>query len=646
MQTYRKPSVTQMYRGHRFAPDIFIRRLLIIGMVCVFLISSLAPIKGVRGQAEDVLLVQAPDTSEFPEISLQVDLPESIDISGNDLSVTQLRVLEDGREVSVRSLQKEYSGVHFTMAINGGREFDLRDTAGVSNFDKLRTVLRNWALKREFIGGDAWSLVSHDGMKVTNVSHAEDWIDALDTFKPDFRAMKPDLKALDTAIKFSEARVVNFGVEKSVLYLTMPPNAEEIDEIYDLAERARSAGIQVNIWMVGDPLYLRNEQGGALITLAESTGGVFYHFSKTEKPPDPGAWLSKLGFIYKIQYDSHIRKAGTYPLQIEIDWRDRIYQGESPPFYLDIFPPKPILIDPPAVISRRSAGAEEINSGGRIEETFNETLYPDFQAVKVKISFPDGFPREIVSSRLYVNGVVVAVNNSPPFDVLSWDLSEFIQSGEEIIQVEIIDLLGLTGFTNEYPVRVVVDQPDPDVALSVSQMILLLGGILLGLIILSLVVWGAIHFRRKVLMKPLKEGLKRHIRNKEDQTTRLPTKSEQRFATLIPSGKLDQDWENHAIRITRADGIFGSQTDRVDYLLSEPSVDGLQARLTLHAGEFWLSDLDSTLGTWVNYHRIGTKPVNVHPGDLIHFGNCGFRFTMVEGSLPDTACFTSYEPLL
>jgi pSer/pThr/pTyr-binding forkhead associated (FHA) protein len=75
-------------------------------------------------------------------------------------------------------------------------------------------------------------------------------------------------------------------------------------------------------------------------------------------------------------------------------------------------------------------------------------------------------------------------------------------------------------------------------------------------------------------------------------------------------------------------------------------VDGVQARLTVDSEGFWLSDLDSQTGTWVNYRRVGTHPVRIQPGDLIHFGNCGFRFTMVERTLPDAVHIYPYEPLL
>ncbi|MFW5713797.1 MAG: FHA domain-containing protein [Brevefilum sp.] len=646
MQIWFKLLIAQNHRGHIFAPDGFIWRMLVLALVCIFALSGLLPHGQVQGQAEDGLLVKAPDTSAFPHITVQFKLSDNIDLAGEDLRLTQLQVLEDGRDVSITTLKKEKRGVYFTMAINGGRELDLRDANGISNFDKLRKIIVDFASSREDFPEDAWSLIANDSPNLINVSENGAWLEALKALTPDFRKMSPDLTSLSTAIQIAEERVVPFGVDKALLYLTPPPAANQIDEIFNLTEKARSAGIRVNVWMVGDPLFLNNDQGRALMSLAEVTGGTFFHYTGKESPPNPSAFLSNLGFIYTLQYESLIRDSGTFPLQITINQKGETYQGECPPFFLDVRLPEPVLVNPPTAISRSADIEAERASGKFSGEDLRGALFPDRLSLEFLVKFPDGYPREITASRLLVNGVVVAENNSPPFDTLIWNLAEINQSGEQIIQVEITDSLGLSGRTNEYPVRVVVTAPEPESGNPAFRLALIGGGVLLGLGTLMLCVFLGLRLFQRVNLNQLRRILVEHINNDADVRDKSGGNPEKTYATLIPTGRLDQDWENHVIRITKRNGIFGNRVGRVDYLLQGDGVDEMQARLTLRDDFFWLNDLESNLGTWVNYRRIGTNPVSIHPGDLIHFGNSGFRFTILNNTQSDGVHLTPYEPLI
>ncbi len=48
------------------------------------------------------------------------------------------------------------------------------------------------------------------------------------------------------------------------------------------------------------------------------------------------------------------------------------------------------------------------------------------------------------------------------------------------------------------------------------------------------------------------------------------------------------------------------------------------ARLTLRDGQWWLEDLDSRNGTFINNHRI-VRPTPVRAGDVIRVGRVGLR---------------------
>ena len=646
MRLFLKPFGTHTHRGRSLAPDLFISQSLGMSLVILLVLLSLLNPVWVHAQSEDKLLVQAPDTSDFPKISLQFKLPDSVEVSGEDLLASQVDVLEDGREVSIQSLQKERRGIHFTLAINGGRAFDLRDSTGSSNFDKLRDVIRTWVISSKTSQDDEWSLIANDGKNLINMTDRGAWLEALMAYTPDFRRMTSSQDSLADAIQFAETRVVSFGVDKAMLYLTTPPSVDEIGEIQALEERAKAAGLQVSVWMVGDPLFLNNDQGGALISLADGTGGNFFYFSGTETLPDPGAFLSRLGFIYTLRYDSQIRQTGTFPLKIQVNRMGRAYRGAPSPFYLEVLPPEVILVDPPRDIHRVGVGEADLTTGALVSEINETVFYPDFQSVKYQISFPDGYPRSITSSRLYVNGLLSTVNKSPSLDLITWDLKDVLQSGEYVLQVEITDSLGLSTRTAEYPVQVIITLSEPEPEPETRENALLLGGIVFGLALLLLTAWLVFQIIRKSKRHHPKGFFTKPSRYLVETAGNLPAESITIYATLIPTGVLDEGWEDRAIQITKRSGIFGGKAGRADYLVQAEGVDGRQARLTLHGEGFWLQDLDSKLGTWINYHQIGIKPVKIQPGDVIHFGNCGFRFTMVNNSLPEKVRIAPYEPIL
>ena len=577
MQTTLRTFVTLNSRGLMTAPDHCFWRILVSCLACIGTLLSLLPIDRVYGQDQSEILVQAPDLSAFPQISLQFELPDPLEIAGVDLLPEQLHVQEDGQEVPVQSLQKEKRGIHFTLAIDGGREFDLRDAAGNSSYMKLRGVISAWAESRVEGSADEWTLIASDGKMAFNLTEHSAWLDVLWAYEPDFRGMTPDLSSLSTAIQMAETRVVPFGLDKSILYLTTPPTVSQINAIYAEAEKARAAGIQVNVWMVGDPVYLLNDQGGALIALADITGGMFFHFSGVEILPDASTLLPPQGFIYVLQYESLIRKPGTFSLQISADLAQGTYQGIPVSFYVDVRPPDPVLLDPPAAISR--AGMVEtpaVTSGIFAGKMGDEGLYPDLQIIKILVDFPDGSAREIIASRLIVNGVVVDERKARPFDVLSWDLSDITQSSEQTIQVEVEDSLGLSGLTNEYHVQVEVTLPEPEPVPSVRKMTLLIAGGLSGLGFLALLVWGGIRLVRQKNMTKLTRILARESLRKRASDGISSAVREPVLATLVPTGRVGQDWERQAIRISKRNGVFGENPKRADYHLEDEGVDPVQ----------------------------------------------------------------------
>jgi pSer/pThr/pTyr-binding forkhead associated (FHA) protein len=73
--------------------------------------------------------------------------------------------------------------------------------------------------------------------------------------------------------------------------------------------------------------------------------------------------------------------------------------------------------------------------------------------------------------------------------------------------------------------------------------------------------------------------------------------------------------------------------DTCEILLTEGRASRTHARLTFSEGSFWVKDMGSGNGTYVNDERI-TEPVALKPGDRLRFALEEFEVTAVELNLP------------
>lgn len=73
-------------------------------------------------------------------------------------------------------------------------------------------------------------------------------------------------------------------------------------------------------------------------------------------------------------------------------------------------------------------------------------------------------------------------------------------------------------------------------------------------------------------------------------------------------------------RINISEGDIVGRTSDQDITLAAPEISRRHARLTLRSGSWWLQDLDSKNGTFVNGADVGTTPTCLADGDTIVFG--------------------------
>jgi hypothetical protein len=448
--------------------------------------------------------------------------------------------------------------------------------------------------------------------------------------------MESDLSSLETAIQAAGETVVPFGVDKVLLYITPPPTAEQIPTLYELAEQARSDAIHVNVWMVGGELFLANDQGKALQNLAAITGGQFFNFTGVEPVPSPAGYLAPFGSTYQLTYTSRITETGTYPLTLHADLPGMTLSGQAQPFYIEVLPPNPIFISPPASLTRlANPDAPDPLAA----------LVPNAFSLEILIQFPDGHPREIRSAKLYVDGRLEDENTAFPYDTFLWDLSAYTESGEHQLQVTVVDELGLEGSTLITPVQIEVRLPTPEAETAAglfgNPVFRAVGGGVLALGLLGISIWG---LRRRIRRRKDRPSHRRIFGRAgaasaagmaRGGTTDGPLALLEPLDDILPLG------EHPPLTIDRAVTTLGSAPGKVTVLISEETIADSEtigastiapthARLTFLNGQFWLRDLGSSHGTWVNYEPIGTKDVPLKTGDVIHLGWIGFRFR-IEG---------------
>ncbi|HCU56948.1 MAG TPA: hypothetical protein DF984_01750, partial [Anaerolineaceae bacterium] len=402
-----------------------------------------------------------------------------------------------------------------------------------------------------------------------------------------------------------------------------------------LAEQSRQAGIQVNVWMVGEAYYLTNDQGGSLIEMAVSTGGQFFNYTGVETLPDLTGTLSDLGYASELTYESGLRATGSYPLGIRAALSDLEITGESLPFYITIQPPNPMLLAPPASISREAVAGEGSDTA---------SFSPSQVDLQILVEYPDGHPRELTASRLLVDGSVVDVNVSAPFDVFSWDISGLTETGEHTIQVEVEDSLGLRAATLLTPVQIEIIEPGLYGQLSLQQIGLVVSGIIAGAGLVLLGVWLFRKFWR--VNQPWWQNRRQAaLSGKGKSASEEMDGEEQRYALLLPLDSFNEPGEGNGLAVNQPRVLIGNDPQQVDLVLSSPGVDPIQAELSLEEDGFWLRHLGSpSRSTWLNYQPIGTEPVRVKPGDLLHFGELGFRFTMEVNEPDKKISISRYEP--
>lgn len=615
---------------------------LILSLV-VLPVTFVAP-ETARAQTDTYAEIASIDAQDFPLISALVDVYDANGEFTAGLQSNDLTAYEDGQPRPVDTLTESATPVQIVVAINPGPSLAVRDGNAVQRFTHVVGALSQWMGAQPGDSGDDLSLVSLSGSLITH-ANLKDWFVSLDSFKPDFRNTTPNLQTLSIALDTVTAAVSQPGMKRAILFITPHMDDPNIDSaIAPLIQTALDSKVRVFVWFVDAEEYFVTASANAFQTLALQTSGTFFAFSGKEAFPDLELSLTPLRHTYMLTYTSSLSTAGEHSLGIQVESPQGALLTLDKNFSVDIRPPNPIFISPPLQITRQPPADDPYNA---------EVLIPAQQVIEVIVEFPDGHPRELKQTSLYVDGQLVAENTSEPFEKFIWDLSGYEKSGPHEIIVKAEDVLGLQKSSMGIPVTLTVTQPPRGVQalLARYRSYLVLGAIgLAGLALLVILlrgkVGGDLFKGRRTTRKRFEDPLTQPVvalteppvsatkksKTEPRRTGWLPLRPDriaEAPAYLIRLTNGGEPASVSPIPVAEKDMTFGTDPVQSMRVLDDLSISPLHARIKqVEDGGFIIYDHGSVAGTWVNYEPVARAGCRLAHGDRIHFGQLFYRFDL------------------
>lgn len=618
------------------------------------------------------------DPQKFPLIQTYLDVYLSPTAYLHELQPQDLVVIENGQRRAVSELTLIEPGAQLALAITYGPAMGIRDALGRSRYDYLLEELSVWESIPIQDPPDDLSLIVDNGPEIVHTTQWSRILQTLEDHQVALRQRLPSLQPLNRAIEVVLDPSERPQMKRAILFITPPQPPEAIAGLQNLAAQAAQAGIRIFVWLVSAPEETNTPSSRQLERLAIQTGGEFFNYTGVEPLPDLASLLEPLRFIYALSYQSGVTNSGVYPVTIEVQREDLTAASNPQSLQLHIQPPNPVFIALPARIERiPEAQASKTENKLALEATqpeSSDSARSKIQTIKALIEFPDGYPRPLLNSALVVDGAVVDQNTEAPFDIFTWDLTPYTSNAIHQVQIIVTDTLGLQGSSPILPVEVIVEPEGSALANQLRErawwlilLILLLASAMLGL---GLVLGGRLYpyrfgkakSRRLRLISPgwredrtlplsqtsyvslpRRKGGSRApapgnsgimetdgISKKTGWLKQKTRPSSQHLPTarayLIPLSDSDLPIEEAPIPISGDEMLLGSDPNQVDWVLPDPAIEAVHARVRWEGERFFLFAETTIAGAWVNYQPVPPTGCLLRHGDLVHIGNKPFRF--------------------
>lgn len=622
-------------------------------LILFLLVVPLSKVSTAAAQEKNALVISAAEITSFPAIQFRMDAYDSQGNFLDGLKSGDILIDEDGQTQKVQTLKKIQDGLQIILVLNTASSM-ANQANGTSEYQLIQKALIEWAKSLPAQMQDDFSFSTPTGLFLIRQHDPQLLIKALTDYQPDFAKAQASLGSLAEAIDLATDPLDSTAMKRAILYITPALPASVSAALPDLTNRATKTGVKIHVWQVGKNSTPTADGSNPLQLLAETTGGRYQEIPQSAPLPEVEPLFQSQRFTYQVSYESTIKTSGSHSLSVQVNQAGQNLTSNSSSFNVTVQPPNPIFLSPPTAIKRTWDG-----SANKAAPLLTPTNLP----LQILIEFPDQHSRPLKATRLFVNDKLVQENTAPPFDRFTWPLDSLTTPTRQMLRVEAVDSLGLSGSSIESPVDITIDQPAKNSLIdrvSGRSMVAIAavtaaGGILALVLVLNGTQRRSSRNRSKSDKKRMKDPVTQPIPIRQEPSgtgkakvasSRIASSkpvaswpvpawprpgAQNAPARLVALDENEQPITGGAIPLSRQEITFGADPRRATQVLESPTVDPLHARLFRDAGDiFYLADQDSIAGTWINYAPVTSNGARLEHGDLIHIGKVVFRFELLD----------------
>lgn len=579
------------------------------------------------------------DLSQFPKVTFYLDAYDQRGGFISDLTLRNVHLTEDGQDRIVNETFLTQPGLDAIVAINLSSTLSNRSTSGATRVQELNAALLNWInLLPVTAEMDRYTLTGNEGILVERNKERSAFTQALQGYQPNLFNLKPTLASLESAMEIAaKGSPVQYG-KQAIFYLTALPVESELQKIPTIIQRANQLRIPVFVWLVAADASENSQAALSLTELAQKTGGRFFLYGESEQAPNPEEYFQPLRYTYRVRYTSAVKESGSHRVSVQVQRGDQTAISPEVEFSITLGNPIPELVDTPLQLTRD--WVEDANN--------NLVLQPDLIILKVKINFPDGYPRQLKTSRLKVDGQTVIQNTQPPFEYFGWPLRNYRSSGEHTLQVEVEDILGYEGKSIAITIPITVPPKTTNFWGQVMDFLRNGGWVIPVGFLLAVGIYFAYQQRHRLITFLVEKKAEKEMETfdpltqpvlagngemvggrieKDDLQINQNGQSAGAPPRLVWAGGQPAADDYQSITLTQPEMIIGRDAKQCQIVLRLPSIEKVHAVISLaDDGHARIANRSEKNGTWLNYAPLSTTGSILHAGDLIHFGRVAFRY--------------------
>jgi hypothetical protein len=593
------------------------------------------------------------DSTNFPEVKVRAILRDGNGnpVSSSDIGTLELAESVLGREEIVSNIDHAYStqpvtpGIE-TMFVVDTYKTSLSGASGKSLLDETRNVLQAYigTMKSGDTAG-IWELTSEGIVRQAFTSDPKALNDAIGKLGTSDSATDVVDGMKDALAELSKSPARGVVVQTIVLIsqgdrLIQIPDASE--EVEGLISTSVANGVPIHT------LFLRDIEFSNIAALFQSisngTGGKYTYYVGESSISSILTWLDAQRAQMEFSFRSKLADNSERTVELRTTGTSLGFVNDTSTYLVNIIPPLAILASP--------ANNTEITRQAEAYDTDMSQVTPTEQLVTGSITFPNFTGRKIVSAQFLLDGEPTGTPLNYPGSsfTFSWDLTGYREAGTftHQIQVKVRDELGMESTSEAVNVKVTVVIPPPDVVLisaptnvvckslegfdlfkcqvvtqartmlTTPQGLISIGSLLVALVAVFLAVRyrgqiaGAGHAAVDVIRETIASFTRpanmeagaflEVIRGDEELKGKyIPIYT----GTVTPVGRSPQE----------AELVFDQHNDR-------SVVSRIHCEFRGEDGEFFIRDVGSTQGTFVNGIRVpeGGKGQVLSEGDKIELG--------------------------